>query len=74
MLKSKYQLVEKNEHEILMDEFFVDNKKNENKGSIFDYKSINDYNSIFKYRSSNLKMRSNNAINFGFILFRKNLF
>lgn len=66
MPKQKYHLVEKNEHEILMDEFFVDkNKTEENKSSIFDYKSINDYNSIFKYRSSNAMMRSNNAIDFG---------
>ena len=65
MPKSKYHLVEKNEHEILMDEFFVDKNKKENQESIFDYKSISDYNSIFKYRSSNSKMISSNAINFG---------
>lgn len=64
MPKSKYHLVEKNEHEILMDEFFVDKNKKENQESIFDYKSISDYNSIFKYRSSNSKMISSNAINF----------
>jgi hypothetical protein len=70
MLNTKYKLVEKNEHEILMDELFPKMNKianntesNDNNKSVFDYKSINDYNSIFKYRSSNAMMRSNSTLN-----------
>lgn len=65
--KTKYQRVEKNEHEILMDELFPKSQQNlyDRKDSVFDYSSINDYKSIFKYRSSNAMQRSNSAINFG---------
>lgn len=63
---NKYELVSKNEHEILMEELFQDNSKIYDKNaSAFDYKSINDYKSIFKYRSSNAMHRSNSAINCG---------
>ena len=68
---TKYQLVEKNEHEILMDELFPNNNRQnsfDNSKSVFDYRSISEYKSIFQYRSSNAMQRSNSAINFGLLL------
>jgi hypothetical protein len=51
--KAKYHKVNKDEHEILMDEFYGRNQSaidpNE---KAFDFTPLNDYKSIFKYSSN----------------------
>ncbi|CAF0721745.1 unnamed protein product [Brachionus calyciflorus] len=63
MKKAKYQKVNKIEHEILIDDL------NKNKSSFvntnekaFDFTSINDYNSIFNYKSTNSFLKYNNDL------------
>jgi hypothetical protein len=54
MREKSYQVVKKNEHEILMDELFQNTELNNNKyKSIFDFNSINEFNSIHKYDNLN---------------------
>lgn len=59
--KAKYHKVNKDEHEILMDEFYGRNQSmidpNE---KAFDFTNLNDYNSIFKY-STNRNFQRENA-------------
>ena len=60
---AKYQPVNKTDHEIFMDELYNDpEKKKSESEKAFDFTSINDYNSIFKYRSGNALLRQNGSI------------
>lgn len=68
MFRAKYQPISKNEHEILMDELYDKSKSpmaNNSNEKAFDFSSINDYNSIFKYRSSNQLLRQNAMVDYG---------
>ena len=59
---AKYQPVSKTDHEIFMDELYNDPAKKKSEGEkTFDFTSINDYNSIFKYRSGNALLRQNGS-------------
>ena len=58
---TKYQPVNKTDHEIFMDELYNDPAKKKDEKA-FDFTSINDYNSIFKYRSGNALQRQNGSV------------
>lgn len=62
MQKAKYQKINKNEQEILIDDLntnkFKSNFVNNNEKA-FDFTSINDYRSIFNYKASNSFLRHN---------------
>ena len=64
MREKSYQVVKKNEHEILMDELFHNTESNNNNyKSIFDFDSINDFNSIHIY--DNLNRQKDNLTQHG---------
>lgn len=60
MQKVKYQKISKNEKEIIINDQVskkIDFVNNEEK--VFDFRSINDYSSIFSYNKSNSFLRKN---------------
>lgn len=65
MFKAKYQKVNRNEHEILIGDFDGHKNTHKNKATLpirektFDFTSINDYSSIFDYKSKNTLYKHN---------------
>jgi hypothetical protein len=65
MLNVKYSPVNRDEHEIFIDELYDPNKSimNQNNDKAFDFSSINNYNSIFKYKTGSLQKQNGSLIN-----------
>jgi hypothetical protein len=71
MVNVKYKTVSKDEHEIFIDDLYDKSKssgKSNSNQSAFDFSSINEYNSIFKYKSSSMHKQNGSLIN-GFYSF-----
>ncbi len=65
MVNVKYTPVNKDDHEIFIDELYDPNKSimNPKNDRAFDFSSINNYNSIFKYKTGSLQRQNGSLIN-----------